>query len=283
MNTLLGERLETALGKKLEVETYVWKGNKTIDENGKYKQSEKRLIDMSETELRTAYQHCKTMLFNSDIKNPGRYSVLKLISNQKDKCGAELFLRHVEINNNLTRFKLLEAINEFLDKNREALKGTNPLIGSIFSKVPDNFENISLDLIIDGCLDRLGVFNKKHITRGFILRQGLWFTSAEAKDLIEYNSNNEQIDRLLVVRERLNLKDVEKLYISPSGLNFAQMRAMISLKPNKKYSDLTTLQLETLRNRILFNLEEDVKKHIVSWETRMDQIEKVAEHLKFKL
>ena len=54
-------------------------------------------------------------------------------------------------------------------------------------------------------------------------------------------------------------------------------------KPNKKYVDLTTLQLEILRNRVLFSLEEDVKKHITAWETRMEQIEKVAEHLKFKL
>lgn len=283
MNTLLGERLEAAISKKSEFDNYIWKGNKTIDENGKYQQSQKRLVDMSESELKTAYEHCKTMLFNGDSKNPGRYSVLKLIADQRNRCGAELFLRYVEMNNNLSRFTLLGAINEFLDKNREALKGTKPLIGTIFAKIPNEFENIPLDLIIDGCLDRLGIFNKKHITRSFILRQGIWLTAAESQDLLENAESGKPVDRILILRERLNLKDVEKLYINALGLNYAQMRAMISLKPNKKYIDLTTLQLETLRNRILFNLEEDVKNHINSWETRMAQIEKVAEYLKFKL
>ncbi len=280
MNTLLGERLEAAMSKN-ELNSFVWKGNKTIDENGKYKQSEKRLIDMSEKELQIAYEHCKTMLFNNDIKNPGRYAVLKLISDQRSRCGAELFLRYVEVNNNLTRFSLLGAINEFIDKNKEPLKGTKPLIGTIFSKIPNEFENVPLDLIIDGCLDRLGIFNKKHITRSFILRQGVWLTAAESADLLE--NADVKSDRISIIRERLNLKEIERLYINASGLNFAQMRAMITLKPNKKYLDFTTLQLETLRNRVLFSLEEDVKKHITAWESRMFQIEKVAEHLNFKI
>ena len=61
------------------------------------------------------------------------------------------------------------------------------------------------------------------------------------------------------------------------------MRAMLNLKPNKKYMDLTTDQLQTLRNKLLFNLEDSVYKHISSWETRMEQIEKVAEHQEFTL
>ncbi len=51
---------------------------------------------------------------------------------------------------------------------------------------------------------------------------------------------------------------------------------MLTLKPNKKYRDLTTMQLETLRNRILFILEETVKRHINAWEGRMVQLDKVA-------
>lgn len=282
MTTLLGERLEAAMSKKSEFDTYIWKGNKTIDENGRYKQSEKRLIDMSEKELQSAYEHCKTMLFNGDSKNPGRYSVLKLISNQRDKCGAELFLRYVESKELFTRFTLIGTINEFLDKNKEALKGMKPTIGTMFSSVPDNFEKVPLELLMDGCLDRLGIFNKKHITRSFILRQGVWLTSSESKDLKE-NSTSKEYNQILELRERLGLKEIEKLYINSTGLNYAQMRAMMTLKPNKKYVDLTTLQLEILRNRVLFSLEEDVKKHIAAWETRMEQIEKVAEHLKFKL
>ena len=61
------------------------------------------------------------------------------------------------------------------------------------------------------------------------------------------------------------------------------MRAMLNIKPNRKYMDLTTVQLETLRYRILFNLEESVKDHILAWEKRMEEIEIVAQHKNFKL
>jgi hypothetical protein len=281
MTTLLGERLEEAM--KNGLNTFVWKGNKTIDENGRYKQSEKRLIDMSENELKLAYEHCKIMLFNGDAKNPGRYSVLKLIEDQRNKCGAELFLRYIETEKNITRFRLLELINGFLNVNKESLKNIKPNIGLVFSSIPNEFELLPVDNIIDGCLDRLGIFNKKHITRSFILRQGIWLTAAESQDLLENSDPNEKSDRISLIRNRLNLKEIERLYINASGLNYAQMRAMMTLKPNKKYIDFTTLQLETLRNRILFSLEEDVKKHITAWETRMSQIEKVTEHLNFKI
>ena len=58
---------------------------------------------------------------------------------------------------------------------------------------------------------------------------------------------------------------------------------MLSLRPNKKYRELTTMQLETLRNRILFILEETVGKHIDAWQIRMAQLEKVAKYNNFKI
>lgn len=97
------------------------------------------------------------------------------------------------------------------------------------------------------------------------------------------DGNGNVIDRLLVIRERLNVKDIEKLYLNAKGLNYTQMRAMLNIKPNKKYMDLTTAQLETLRNRLLFNLEEVVKNHIEAWENRMAELELVIEDKGFKL
>ena len=61
------------------------------------------------------------------------------------------------------------------------------------------------------------------------------------------------------------------------------MRAMLNIKSNRKYLDLTTAQLETLRYRILFNLEETVKDHIAAWESRMEEIELVATHKGYSL
>lgn len=281
---IMQERLQNAIKERKEdVNTFVWKGHKILDADGKYKQSEKKLMTMTAKELSDCYSHCKTMLFNKDLQNPGRYLVLDIIADQRDRCGAELFLRHVEQENGLRRFTLMEMINSFLSLNKEALKGTKPALKLAFSNMPDEFQNISLNLVMDGCLDRLGVFNKKHITRTFILKQGIWLTPAEVKDLVEYDSSGNLIDKLLIIRERLNIKDVERLYLNAKGLNYTQMRAMLNIKPNKKYMDLTTLQLETLRNRILFNLEETVKDHINSWERRMEEIELVAALKEFNI
>ena len=284
MNTLLGEKLAEAIEKKsLDINSFVWKGNKILDENGRYKQSEKKLVSMSNSELQNCYDHCKTMLFNKDSVNPGRYLVLEVISDQKDRCGAELFLRHVEQEKNLGRFTLLGGINEFLNNNREAFKSRKPLLEDAFSNIPSEFEKLPLSLVIDGCLDRLGAFNKKHITRTFILKQGIWLTPTEAKEIVEFDDKNQPSDNITTLREKLNLKEVEKLYINSKGINYTQMRAMLNLKPNKKYMDLTTVQLETLRYRILFSLEETVKSHIASWERRMEEIELVCTNKNFKL
>lgn len=274
--TTIQEQLQDAINKKnSDITTFLWKGNKVLDANGKYQQSEQRLVDMSEKELKTCYEHCKTMLFNKDVQNPGRFLVLEMIADQRDRCGAELFLRYVEQEHELSRFTLIGMINSFLTKNKEVLKGTKPALNLAFSSMPDEFQNIPLNLVLDGCLDRLGIFNKKHITRTFILKQGIWLTPTEVKDLVEYDSFGTLVDRLTVIRERLNIKDIEKLYLNAKGLNYTQMRAMLSIKPNKKYRDLTTLQLETLKNRILFNLEETVKEHIAAWTRRMEEIEMV--------
>ena len=284
METVIGEKLKKALeDKSTDVNSFVWKGTKKLDENGKYKQSEKKLVDMTVQELNACYDHCKTMLFNKDVKNPGRYLVLEIIAEQKDRCGAELFLRYVEQEKDISRFTLMNMLNSFLSNNKENLKGIKPIISHMFSGIPDEFDQIPLSLLMDGCLDRLGAFNKKHVTRTFILKQGIWLTPAESKDLIEHDADGRPVDRLTIIKDRLNIKDIETLYINSKGLNFTQMRGMLNLKPNKKYMDLTTVQLETLRYRILFSLEETVKKHIADWEHRMEEIERVAEFKGFKL
>lgn len=283
MNTLQDSLQDAIEKKESDINSFVWKGHKVLDASGKYKQTEQRLVDMSERELKNCYDHCKTMLFNKDAQNPGRYIVLELIADQRDRCGAELFLRYIEQHSKLTRFTLIGSINEFLDNNKEALKNTKPTMSIVFSNIPDEFQKVPLNYVMDGCLDRLGTFNKKHITRTFILKQGIWLTPAESKDLLEYDHSGTAVDRLQIIRERLNIKDVEKLYINSKGINFTQMRAMLNIKPNKKYMDLTTVQLETLRNRILFNLEETVKTHIAAWEKRMEEIELVAANKNYKL
>lgn len=282
--TLLETKLKEAIEKKSsDITTFVWKGVKTLDNDGKFKQNEKRLIDMAGSDLGDCYDHCKRMLFNKDIQNPGRYLVLEEISDQKDRCGAELFLRFIDQEHNMTRFNLMGTITAFLNNNKAVFKEVKPTIKDMFSGIPSEYEKLPLSLIVDGCLDRLGAFNKKHITRTFILKQGIWLTPTESKELLPPNIQSQSKDRLELIREGLNIKEVEKLYINSKGINYTQMRGMLNLKANKKYIDLTIVQLETLRYRILFNLEETVKQHIIAWEKRMEEIEIVADHKGIKL
>lgn len=287
MNNLMKQRLTEAIeDKKMmdAIESYTWKGMKVLSPDGTYTQSEKRLIDMNEGELIVAYDHCKTMLYNQDPSNPGRYSVLDIIKTQKSKIGAELFIRYVYAETKMSRFTLTEAINQFLEKNKEALKDyPNPEISIMFSSFPDEFKNVSLHLIIDGCLDRLGTFNRKHITRSFIIRQGIWLTAKELDELFKTHGIKESYQRLEMLKDLLNIKPSETLNLNPKGLNYSQMRSMLNLRQYTKYSDMTTSQLETLRNNILFVLENVVSNHIKMWTNKMYEIEKVADHKNYKL
>ena len=46
MSTLMGEKLKEAMNKKqVDINSFIWKGSKTVDSSGKYKQSEISLDD----------------------------------------------------------------------------------------------------------------------------------------------------------------------------------------------------------------------------------------------
>jgi hypothetical protein len=109
------------------------------------------------------------------------------------------------------------------------------------------------------------------------LKQGLWFTTQESKDLTELDINGKVRNKLDVAKERLGLRPDTNIIVNQKGLTYSQLRAMINLT-SKKYTDLTTEQLQTLRNRILFASEENIRLHISQWERRIDQIKEVANY-----
>ena len=275
--TIIRERLEEAMAsKKIDVKNFIWKGEKK-EINGVMTQEEIRLIDADEKQLNKFYNHCMSMLYNQDKQNPGRYLLLDIIKDQIARCNCELFLRWLEQEKGKPRFTFLSNVRTILDNNKENIPDTTNIpISTIVGGCPDEFKEIPISLIIDGCIDRLGYFNKQHITLSFILKQGLWFTQQELKDLTEKNEDGTTKDRVEVVKERLGLiKPGINPYITPKGLNFAQLKAMISLR-SKKYSELTTDQLKTLRNIILFALSDEVRFHINQWEARISQLQEVA-------
>ena len=276
------EKLAAAIAKKNnDINTFIWKGCK-VEVNGQLVQEEKRLIDCSEEELRTFYNHCESMLYNDSKEFPGRYVLLDIIKDQRERCNAELFLRWLEQEGGVPRYTFLASLRVFLDNNKGIDTKEVFISEALVGECPTEFARLPIDIVLEGCLDKLGKFNKQHITLTFILQQGLWFTQQESKDLTEKTATGEFREKADVAKERLGLKPSVNLYMTPKGLSFTQLRAMVNLK-SKKYSELTTPQLETLRNRILFSLEDEVKFHISQWETRKNQIKMVCDAKGFTL
>lgn len=279
---MIKEKLAAAIAKKNnDINTFIWKGRK-VEVNGQLVQEEKRLVDCSEEELRTFYNHCESMLYNDSKEFPGRYVLLDIIKDQRERCNAELFLRWLEQERSVPRYTFLASLRVFLDNNKGIDTKEVFISEALVGDCPTEFARLPIDVVLEGCLDKLGKFNKQHITLTFILKQGLWFTQQESKDLTEKTAAGEFREKADVAKERLGLKPSVNLYMTPKGLSFTQLRAMVNLK-SKKYSELTTPQLETLRNRILFSLEDEVKFHISQWETRKNQIKMVCDAKGFTL
>lgn len=272
--------MEAIEAKNNDTKSFVWKLARKADGT----QEEVRLLDASEEQLNTFYKHCKSMLHSEDKLNPGRYVLLKIIEEQRRKCNVELFLRKLESgsicsdNKPYPRHLYIQDIRSYMNTHKEDFP-SNELkeisISSISGGLPREFGRISIDEVLNGCLDQLGYFDNKHITFSFILNMGVYLTPEEMKEFDVKDKDGNTRSKLEVIKERLGIKPSVRLTVKPTGLNFNELRAMVNLK-SKKYSDLTTDQLTVLRNKVLFRLENEVMFHIEQWEERMRQIELVA-------
>lgn len=282
---MLKEKLTEALAKKSnDVNSYVWKGKKVLV-GGEYTQSEVKMVDCSIKELEKFLEHCNSMLYSDNVNNPGRYRLLDIIREQREKCNCELFMRWLEKERELSRYVFLASIRECLNNNPQIDSKTDP-IKCIVGGCPKEFENIPIDLVIEACLDTLGYFSKQHITTVFLLKHGIWFSQEDLEEI----KKKGVVDRLEYAQKKLGIwsdpnmvqegvKDVKKMYanmlkLNPKGLSLEQMFSMITLS-SKKYSEMTTQQLTTLRNRVLFSLENQAHLHIQQWEKRIAQIQQV--------
>ena len=279
--TVMREKLMEAIeAKNNDTKSFVWKLARKADGT----QEEIRLLDASEEQLNTFYKHCKSMLHSEDKLNPGRYVLLKIIEEQRRKCNVELFLRKLESgsicsdNKPYPRHLYIQDIRSYMNTHKEDFP-SNELkeisISSISGGLPREFGRISIDEVLNGCLDQLGYFDNKHITFSFILNMGVYLTPEEMKEFDVKDKDGNTRSKLEVIKERLGIKPSVRLTVKPTGLNFNELRAMVNLK-SKKYSDLTTDQLTVLRNKVLFRFENEVMFHIEQWEERMRQIELVA-------
>lgn len=287
MNNVLGDALQKAMNsKKNDFSSFIWKGEKR-KEGDKYVQESEKIMDMDEKRLKECWNHCEKMLRNDDPKHLGRYNVLEEINKEIEKCNVELFLRYLENKylvrdnyNPTPRFKMMIAIKEFIKNSNEEAESrginldwktlsVNHLRDGNF---PTEFQDVNISDALEGCIDQLGAFNKQHLTMTFITKMGLWFTKSEENEL----KGNSNMEKLKSAKERLNLPSKLVLRFSEKGLSYHEMRAILTLPKKQKYSDMTTEQLVTLRNKVLLRLSKEIDSHIYSWKRLQKQIELVA-------
>ena len=138
----------------------------------------------------------------------------------------------------------------------------------------DDFKNNSKEDNLGMILFIIGIIFLLITTYTGLTKMGLWFTKAEENELkVAGNSNT---DRLKYAKERLHLPSKLILRFSEKGLSYHEMRAILILPKKQKYTDMTTEQLLTLRNKILPRLLKEVDSHIFNWKRLMKQIEIVA-------
>ena len=180
----------------------------------------------------------------------------------------------------------MKDLKTFLDANIEAIPRDQWKIAKVseaMDNIPEEFRDVTIENVLDGCLDTLGTFDKRHLSLNFLTKLGVWFTPAELKDLtVKDEVTGKNKDRIKVIIERLRLNPNTQIKVSSKGLSYAELRSMLTLKV-KKYSDLTTEQLLTLRNKVLFRFENEIDYHISQWEERIKQLEMVANSKGFSL
>lgn len=272
--TEFADKLKTAMTDgNFYVKNYTWKGPKTRNTDGTFTQEVVPLVDASEEQLRKFYSHCIQMLYNQDHKSPGRRPLLEIIQGQKDRCGVELFLRESEASG-VSRYTIIESVKQSIRNSGLTQDEVKNIPLEEFVLVSSQYSKLPIKLIQEGCLQKLGKFDKSHLTLTFILKQGLRLNAEEETDLTEYNGTVKR-NYIDVIRERLNIGDHMKLKMDAKGLTYTQLRAMLNLR-SRYYNELSDEQLRTLRYRMLLSLEEDIMFHIDQWEARIEQLKEVA-------
>ena len=276
--TVLGDKLQEAMSKKAsDITTYVWKGPKV---NGE--QQEILMIDASFDQLKQWYRHCQQMLYNEDSKNPGRVTLLEIVQDQINRCRAELLIRWLMAEKQYSNTRCLEDLRKVISNNKdtltpEAIKSFP--ISKVLDGLPIDYQQVPIKLVMDACLDLLGIFDNSHFTLNFILKMGLWFTPREMqKDLYRKDPETGKArNRLDVVKEelRISLRPNQYLRICDTGLSYTEFKAIYMLQRDK-YSNLTSEQLKLLSNKILYRFQIQCEEQAKQWLTKIDEINKVA-------
>lgn len=267
VQTEFGEKLANAItAKQNDINQMVWKTKEG---------EEVRLMDMDYQHLQSVYNHCISMLYNTDKVTPGKYQVKKNIKVFINHCNAELFKRFLLYESNIPFIKsqldLVRAINEF--KKVKQLKETDT-VDNMFDHLPIEFESVTFGDLIAACLDRLEIINKNMISENFILSQGVWLTNSEKEELDEKDESKSWLD---LIKEKLMIPNA-RLRTNTKGFSFNELRLLLHISENPKITSLPTETLKLFRDKVFLLLDINTDHFIKRWETIKSNIEKVADY-----
>ncbi len=270
----MSQTLKRALKQKSEndINSFTWRDKQGV---------EVRMLDMTEKELQSAFNHCKEMLWNDNRFSPGKFNIRNNLHTMFDNCNAELFVRYVihEIDTDFlnTNRKLREFVSESKLANSY---NDDDSISLIFKNLPPVFRSITIGKLLCACFDKLEVINRKLISDKFIISQGIWLTDDEKRELTDYDSSGNLRNRLDVIKDRLLLNDAN-LRSDPRGFTYSEFRLLVNLSISQKVSSLSTNLLKTLRDKVIPMLDNDLNYHIEKWNKIIDNINKVAEYKQY--
>ena len=266
----LGDKLVKAFeDKENDINSWIW-----LRENG----TTARLLDLDAGELQNIYNHTLDMLYRKTNYKYGKYEVRKNIQNMYLACDAELFHRYISHDTTLDLFKTNKNILDYINTFKEQTGANNDSSLSVaFSNIPKEYENLTIGDLLSACLDTLYPISRKIISNQFIMSLGIWFTNEDKKDLTEFDENGNLRPWIKVMKERLFI-DGGFFKVTPSGLSYNELRALLNIQDNTRVSALPTFTLKTLRDKILLILDNNLEYHIKKWNTIKSRIEKVAEY-----
>ena len=119
------------------------------------------MVDMTESEIQRAYDHTCDMLYNKDRFTSGKYQVKKNIKDLIAQCNAELFLRYLQYDLNIPALKTNIQVLDYIRENKKQHDLANDsTVETIFTNVPREFSTVTLENLMDSCLDRGGLTEK---------------------------------------------------------------------------------------------------------------------------
>lgn len=267
MNTEFGEKLQNAI--KSKDTEMVW-----IDKSGKAI----KMATATPEELKLWHHHCDEMLHNTDRDHPGKVVLQHNINRAWADCNAELFVRDLIYNYN-TPLKIRKDILEFINAQKDQHEDdiSKESISCLFTNLDPIYEKITVNDLINACLGT-PIFNKKMINDRFLLAQGIWLTNDEKNELTETDENGNMRDHMEVAKERLCLKNPGSinLQFKSGGLSFHEFRSVFSITPYSRISELSTIAVRTLRDKVLLMISNDLSYHITKWTRLMKAIESIA-------